>query len=161
MGCRRTTISRRFCPRRWRWPIPPEVLVVVVFFSWKPATCKQHRFSLGEELVSVISLLGDYESERCEVVVMESGREPLPHPTTTLALCAITSIISDRINLAHCGSLGVWSSIHQSLDGCYFCLGISILALSTPTGHDWCLSNGMALWRWNKALFWWTKEMVD
>ena len=53
-------------------------------------TRMQHRLSLGVELVGAISVLVVYESERCGAADMESGSGPLPHPTTTLAICAVT-----------------------------------------------------------------------
>ena len=73
----------------------------------KLATHTQCTLSMGVELVGAISVLGDYKSERCEAADMESGREQLPHPTTTVAFYAVTSVISDHINLAHFRSQGV------------------------------------------------------
>ena len=91
--------------------IPPSFCSFLFFFPCisvgKPATHTHYTFSIGVKLVGAISVLGDYESERCEVVDMESGREPLPHPTTTLAIYAVTSVISDHINLAHFRSVRV------------------------------------------------------
>ena len=41
------------------------------------------------ELVGAISV-GDYESERCGATDIASGSGPLPHPTTTLTIFAVT-----------------------------------------------------------------------
>ena len=67
----------------------------------KPATYTHFTLSIGVELVGAISVLGDCESDRCEVADMESSHETIPHPTTTLAIYAVTSVVNDHINLAH------------------------------------------------------------
>ena len=73
---------------------PPPLVLFFLFFLCssvgKSTTRTQHRLSLGVELVGAISVLGVYESERCAAADMASGSGPLPHPTTTLAICAVT-----------------------------------------------------------------------
>ena len=64
----------------------------------KPATHSHFTLSIGVELVGAISVLCDCESNRCEVADRESGCETIPHPTTTLAINAVTSVINDHIN---------------------------------------------------------------
>ena len=73
---------------------PPLVLLPPFFpcsSVGQSTTRTQHRVSLGVELVGAISVLVVYESERCGAADMESGSGPLPHPTTTLAICAVTA----------------------------------------------------------------------
>ena len=72
---------------------PPLVLFFLFFpcsSVGKSTTRTQHRLSLGVELVGAIIVLGVYESERCGAADTASGSGPLPHPTTTLAICAVT-----------------------------------------------------------------------
>ena len=72
---------------------PPLVLFFLFFLCssvGQSTTRTQHRLSLGVELVGAISVFRVYESERCGAADMASGSGPLPHPTTTLAICAVT-----------------------------------------------------------------------
>ena len=91
--------------------ISPSICSNLSFFPCisvgEPSTRTHSPLSIGVELVGAMSVLGDFESERCDVVDIESGREPLPHPTKTLAIYAVTSFLSNQINLAHFRSLGV------------------------------------------------------
>ena len=75
---------------------PPRVLFFLFFpcsSVGESTTRTQHRLSLGVELVGAISVLGVYESERCGAADKASGSGPLPHPTTTLAICAVTEMV--------------------------------------------------------------------